>query len=394
MRFALVLPLAIGSVLVPVAFAQEPPFKPSVILLDGQSLPLADVAIDEGQVSGSGLPAGLEIDDLREMRVAPVAASRDKPGIQVVLVGGGRLSALSLTIADDKCRLSAVYAQGLIIPLERVRAIRLDASPLESFDKAIAAPPADLDRIFLRIDDKVESAGGVTVGMTDEEFLFDVEGTTRKVPRSRLYGIVVAQPNAADEPPYVLITLRDGSTLPGRIEKLAGGTLTLDVGASVDVPWSAVAGVSIRSRRIAYLSELKPIEVQQRSIAVIEMPWQRDRSVMGRTLTLAGRTFAKGIGVHAMSRLTFDTGEGYDELAAVIGIDAETGGKGDCIFTVLADGEVLYSRRMKGTDPPQELKLDIRGKKQVTLLVEAGAGLDLADHADWCDVRFIRKREG
>jgi hypothetical protein len=28
----------------------------------------------------------------------------------------------------------------------------------------------------------------------------------------------------------------------------------------------------------------------------------------------------------------------------------------------------------------------------VTLLVEPGEGLDLADHADWCDARFIKNR--
>ena len=77
-------------------------------------------------------------------------------------------------------------------------------------------------------------------------------------------------------------------------------------------------------------------------------------------------------------------------LAAVIGIDAETMGKGDCNFSVLADGESVFTRRVKGTDAPQEILVEIPRAKKVTLLVEPGAGLDLGDHADWCDVRFIK----
>jgi len=112
--------------------------------------------------------------------------------------------------------------------------------------------------------------------------------------------------------------------------------------------------------------------------------------VQGRTLTLGQRTFEKGIGCHAECRLTFAAEGKWDVLAAVIGIDAETMGKGDCIFTVLADGESVFTRRVKGTDPPQEIQVEIPRAKRVTLLVEAGAGLDLGDHADWCDVRFIK----
>jgi hypothetical protein len=37
--------------------------------------------------------------------------------------------------------------------------------------------------------------------------------------------------------------------------------------------------------------------------------------------------------------------------------------------------------------------VDIRGKQEITLVVDAGEGLDLADHGNWCDVRFIQKAD-
>ena len=45
---------------------------------------------------------------------------------------------------------------------------------------------------------------------------------------------------------------------------------------------------------------------------------------------------------------------------------------------------------MKGTDSPRTLRVVISIAVKVTLLVEPGHDLDLADHADWCEVRFIK----
>jgi len=91
--------------------------------------------------------------------------------------------------------------------------------------------------------------------------------------------------------------------------------------------------------------------------------------------------------------LTFAAEKKWDTLAATIGLDSASGDKGDCVFVVLADGQPLLTRRIKGADPPEEISLTITGRDQVTLLVEPGEGLDLADHANWGDVRFVRNRE-
>jgi hypothetical protein len=132
-------------------------------------------------------------------------------------------------------------------------------------------------------------------------------------------------------------------------------------------------------------------------------PWRRDRSVAGGVLSLPQhdestnqrrvRRFDKGLGVHARSRLTFEVEDGFDQFAAVIGIDAETQGRGDCEFVVLADGREVYRQRVRGDDAPRDVNLDIAGVKRLTLLVEAGEELDLADHADWGDARLLKSTE-
>ena len=147
---------------------------------------------------------------------------------------------------------------------------------------------------------------------------------------------------------------------------------------------------SIRSDRLVYLSDLTPVEVDEESIVAFPRSWQPDLSVRRRPLTLGAGTFAKGIGVQARSRLAFRAGGQYELLSATIGIDAETAGHGDCVFVVLGDGEERFRKRVKGSDPPYDLRVDVRGVNEVVLLVEPGEDLDLSDHADWCDACLIR----
>jgi hypothetical protein len=103
--------------------------------------------------------------------------------------------------------------------------------------------------------------------------------------------------------------------------------------------------------------------------------------------------FDKGLGVHARSSLTFGLDGQWDTFVAKIGLDAEADGKGDCIFQVLADGKSIFQRRMTGRDlGAAEVKLPITGCQELTLLVEPGEGLDLADHANWCDARLTKAK--
>ena len=104
----------------------------------------------------------------------------------------------------------------------------------------------------------------------------------------------------------------------------------------------------------------------------------------GRTLSLAGKTYPQGFGVHANSSMTFNIAAQCSTFSADIGLDDEVGSQGSVVFQVLADGTELYnSGTIKGGDPAKSLKVDISGKKELKLIVtDAGDGIDY-DHADW-----------
>jgi len=385
-------------VLVGSASAQNPAQTTGseLVLLDGSSVPYQSLTIAAGKLSGDGVPAGLTLDDLRRIEVAPLPPAADKPAVVVELRAGGRVLGTSVTLGDDKCQIAWSAAEPLSLPIDLVRAIRFDpATASPDFDKALATPSAELDRIFLKDDaGKLSSVAGLIDTLTSEQLTFESGGQNRAVPRSRLFGVVVAQPSAVDPPAHCLVALVDGSLLGGDTLSLVGdkASLTLAGGGKADLTWKAVSHVTLRSSRVAFLSDLKPSAEEQSALVTLARLAQRDKNVLGKPLALGTKMFDKGLGVHARSSLTFEAEGKWDMLAATIGLDAAAAGKGDCVFTVLADGQSLFTRRMKGNDPPHELNLPIAGKGQITLLVEPGEGLDLADLADWCDVRFIKNK--
>ncbi len=366
-----------------------------LILLDGKAIPFKALEISNGMLRGEGLPADLMLDDLRRIELAP-SVPPEKPTIVAELRGGSRIYAKDLSIGEDKCQLAWANGEPLNVPVDLVRGIRTaPALTSADFEKALATPSAELDRVFVKDDaGKVTSVAGLIKSLTAQHLTIEIGAEVRTVPRQRVVGIVIAQPAPNDALAPCLITFRDGSTVGGESLALTEdkATVGFPAGASVSFAWSAVSKVAIRSSRVAFLSDLKPTAEEQLPLVTIPLPAQRDKSVLGKPLTLGKQVFEKGLGVHARSSLTFATDKKWDVLAATIGIDAEAAGKGDCVFSVLADGQPLFSRRLTGSDPPYEFELPIVNRSSITLVVEPGEGLDLADHADWCDARLVKSR--
>jgi hypothetical protein len=112
-------------------------------------------------------------------------------------------------------------------------------------------------------------------------------------------------------------------------------------------------------------------------------------SADGKTLTLAGTTYAKGLGVHAASEVVLNVPTGFKRFKSDIGIDDEVGSLGSVIFKVYAGTKVLYtSSKLTGASATQSINIDVTGYTQLRLVADGtGDGIN-SDHADWAGARF------
>jgi len=124
-------------------------------------------------------------------------------------------------------------------------------------------------------------------------------------------------------------------------------------------------------------------------------PAERDRSngesgaADGRTLTLAGTPYEKGIGTHADSDIAIHLGGRCTAFTADVGIDDEINGYGEAAFSVEGDGKVLWtSPKLTGASAtvPVDVKLD--GVRQLRLKVIDTNGSKTGDHGDWAAAKF------
>ena len=140
--------------------------------------------------------------------------------------------------------------------------------------------------------------------------------------------------------------------------------------------------------RAADVVPLGDLDVQKMSSG-----WGRplaNQSVTGKPLSIAGRTYNRGVGTHAHSMLYVTLDGKAERFGAYVGVDDATGGRGTIQFRVYGDGKRLYdSGVMKGGQAATRLDVPLAGVTRLVLLVtSAGDGVDF-DHADWAEAEFV-----
>ena len=122
---------------------------------------------------------------------------------------------------------------------------------------------------------------------------------------------------------------------------------------------------------------------------------QVDRSVGRHEMKIGGRTFKRGLGVHAPSLGRFELDGEATLFEATVGLDDEEHGGGTAVFKVWGDGKLLWeSGLLRANREPRtkDVKVDLTGVQRLTLeVLDGGDGKD-CDHANWADARVTFKR--
>jgi len=119
-------------------------------------------------------------------------------------------------------------------------------------------------------------------------------------------------------------------------------------------------------------------------------------SADGKPLTIGGVVFAKGLGVHAASQVSYALGGTCSTFQAQVGIDAEVGNNGSVNFQVWsgaagsAGTSLLYdSGVVRGGNSPKAVNVNVSGVQTLRLVVTDGGDGGSYDHADWADAKVV-----
>jgi len=379
--------------------------------VDGRTVTGPIVAIVDGGVT-VGTPEGKQTIPRRDVasvigeRAAGLGAMA-RPGQPVVVTAGGDiLTVRDVHLADGRFVMTHDAMGTLTVDLAAVRTIytpgrnRTPADVLRMCEQ-MQLTDGPTDRLLVvGKDDKALSAEGVLLGIgpatgatKGTAVRFSWADEDREIPLSKVRAILVAGARR-EATPLGRLRLTDGSTVSFRHLSVADGWVrfgSADLGAG-EVAWEAVAAIHFTHNRVVHLGDLTPAETIEHGLMDWAFTHRVDASVGGGPLTLDGRVYERGLGVHSFCEIRYDLDGQYAFFLATVGIDDAVGDKGDATLTILADGAPLAEpMRLTGASQAQRVRLAIDGAKRLTIRVDFGADeLDVADHVDLAEARLVR----
>jgi hypothetical protein len=329
-------------------------------------------------------------------------------GEQLLFANGDRVPVPPRVLRLEGERLSASFPTALgvpeeaSLPLSAVSVIWLTApdgtdDPVLLRRRLLTGQRAR-DTVLLRNGDTLE---GVLTGLDKNAVTLEVNRKPVSTVRAKVAAVALSTDLAATLRPrgrHGRLVLADGTRVS--LAKAAcadGATLTGTTlfDAAVCVPLGQVVSLSVFQGCAVYLSDLKPRRTLETRYLDLTWPLVPDGSADGRDLRLGGGTYAKGLGMHGASRVTYDLGGGYRRFEALAGIDdqagdEQTGRQGSARIRVLADGKVLVDRPVSARTGPVAVRADVTGARELTLVVDFGKRGGVQDRVDWADARLVK----
>lgn len=338
---------------------------------------------------------------LRFLSAAPAKATPLADGFVLELVNGDRVHGKVIGGGEEKLRLEVLGKARVSFPIESFRSL-MSAADLPRSAELVA--PESGDRLWRRVGDAYDRIDGLLIGFGDAGLTFEGQLGEREYPWAEVAGlwieILMATNPVANAPAQVSVDLTDGTRLRGEFLGVGEGVLTLGTasGERVSLPVETLLEIDLDDERLRFVSGLDFASVGSEGLFGDEFgmrfPPRRDASVLGGPLSANGVRYARGIGVHAPSRLGLDWTAG-GILRGAIAVDdsaRRTAAAGSVRFRIYLDGELAFeSAELTSKGTALELPaLSLEGKERVEFEVDPASNSVMGDRANWLDLRITR----
>lgn len=404
----LVVILALIAVSTSNALADPPGLRLGFI--DGRTLPVERFSLaEDGRIRYQHEDKMHETVLENLLRIAPQPA-RDAGPIAGMdhrafhLVDGGLLTGRLLPSEEDGPRTLIVdigHETVVRIPYQALAAVRVAVDEIDeveqTFRKRIAARTSGRDTLIIAREGRAVVVPGSLERLDPDGWTFRFGNRTRSGGLDQVYGFVLGAPPVAADPLPATVLMTNGNRFTASLHAADAETVMLDAGplGRLSLPWSSIRLIDLRSDRIVYLSDLEPSRNVQRSMPGADWLPRPDANVTGGPIRLAGKTYARGLGVHAYTAVSYSLDGQYERFSAIVGIDDAITPHGSVIFRVMTDAKVAYeSEILRAGRAPETVSVDLTGVHELTLVCDVADELDLSDHADWANAMLVRIREG
>jgi len=349
--------------------------------------------------------AGVEkilLADLSDMTGAAGGDPLTAPGRGVVATAdGSHITAAGVAVTGGKVSFTNASLGKMVYDFGDVSAIYLPAARQSAADVVRKCVKLNLkggDQDLVVVAQKSGhwlGVQGVLKSVDATMLTFTWKGADRQINLSTVRAVFLATTGAKKAQKFAsVLTVRDGSSV--RLTSLTYDkqmfNATLVGGSVVKLPLAEMAAVKFVSDRVMNLSDMKPQLVKQHGLLDTTMGWRMNRSVGGGAITLGGRSYSTGLGLHSFCELTYTLDAQYKTLIATVGIDDSIRPGGEASLTFLGDGkELLAPLRITGKGKPQPVRIPLTGVKSLVIRVGYGKDkLDVGDHVDIAGARLIK----
>ena len=319
---------------------------------------------------------------------------------EIWLSNGDRISARAVTVANDLLAISwPIMNESELakISLEKVLAIVLEwpddtSDRLRLISDLQTLPPGN-DLIVLANGDR---SLGEFVRLDAAHVELKLGAKVLKLDRSRTRAIRFNPELTTVQRPIdrrVMLTLNDGSLLTASSIEFSGDAFQVNSPAlgSLTLPATSLVACHLFGDRLVPLSDYEPSQVKFTPYLSSHWPLIYNANVRRGRLKLRGVESGVGLGMHSRMEVSYKLNGREREFQATVGIDDIAMGKGSVIFAVDLDGTRAWtSPELTGKSPAMTIPvIDVRGKKELTLIVDFGEFADVSDYANWCDAVLV-----
>lgn len=318
----------------------------------------------------------------------------------VELTDGSILRCSNVLLKGKAAELTLLPDLAVSVPFSAIFSILRDAH-----DPAVKAEwlkflptRSQYDTVVVKLDNVVDGLGGTfgdgTAAGDAIEFTRTDSGQKMTPKLAKIVGLIFVQkPDPSAPPTLCKLTDNARNVLVAADVTLNDKGLSVTTVAGVRVAYptaSRLAKLDFSKGKLAYLSDMEPVLVEETSTEDSVFHYRRDVNLEGGPLRMGADVFPKGLALHSRTVLTYGIGGDYREFRAVLGVDESVLTESRVAVVIEGDGRELFKAEVARKDPPRPIMVDVKGVQRLRITVRSAGLLDLGAQVNLGDAKVSK----